>query len=114
MPRKRNPNGASLEKAITLYREFHGSEPEIINLTIDSRTIANPLIVIGKVIAVEYAPQRESTKKGQTYRHEWGDTGNRKLDTLHYFCTDSTGRQFYLVKGKPSAYPIFNERGVVG
>jgi hypothetical protein len=114
MPRKRNPNGASLEEAKDIYREFHNSEPEVIKLSIDSRTIPEPLIVIGKVIAVEYEPVGDSEREGQTYRHDWGDTGSRKVDTLHYFCTDTTRRAFYLIKGKPSAYPVFNERGVVG
>tara|TARA_Y100000310_G_scaffold100834_1_gene98725 strand:+ start:1186 stop:1536 length:351 start_codon:yes stop_codon:yes gene_type:complete len=116
MPRKRNPaNGVDLEEAKDIYRDFHKSEPEVIKLTIDSRTIPEPLIVIGKVVAVEYEPVGGSGRKGQTYRHDWGDTGSRKLDTLHYFCTDTTRRAFYLIKGNiDQKHPIFNERGVVG
>ena len=114
MPRKKNPATSSLETAKDIYREFHNSEPEVVNLQIDSRTIPDKLIVIGKEIAVEYEPVGDSERQGQTYRHDWGDTGGRKVDTLHYFCTDTTRRAFYLIKGKPSAYPVFNERGVVG
>ena len=113
MPRKKNP-ATSLEKATDLYREFHGGEPEISKLTLESRTIPDKLVVIGRLIAVEYEPTGGSSRKGDVYRHEWGDTGKRKVDTLHYFCTDESGREFYLIKGKPQSYPIFNERGVVG
>ena len=115
MPRKRNPNGASLEAAKDIYREFHHSEPEVIEMVVKSRTIPTPLIVIGKVIAVEYEPVGDSQREGETYRHDWGDTGGRKLETLHYFCTDTTRRGFYLIKGDiDQEHPIFNERGVVG
>jgi hypothetical protein len=113
MPRKRNP-GKSLEKAKEIYQEFHGGEPEVTELSIDSRTIPDTLIVIGKLIAVEYEPTGGSNRKGEVYRHEWGDTGGRKVDTLTYFCTDTTRHEFYLIKGKPQSYPVFNERGVVG
>ena len=113
MPRKRNP-GKSLEKAKEIYREFHGGEPEVTQISLTSRTIPDTLIVIGKVIAVEYEPMGGSNRKGEVYRHEWGDTGGRKVDTLHYFCTDTTRHEFYLIKGKPQSYPVFNERGVVG
>ena len=114
MPRKRNP-AQSLDAAKKIYREFHGGEPEVTKIKVQSLDIPNTLIVIGKVIAVEYEPTGGSSRKGEVYRHEWGDTGTRKLDTLHYFCTDTSRREFYLIKGEiEQSYPVFNERGVVG
>ena len=113
MPRKKNP-AQSLEAAKQIYREFHGGEPEISELSMDSRTIPNPLIVIGRLTAVEYEPIGGSKRKGDIYRHEWGDTGSRKLDTLTYLCTDESRRKFFLIEGKDQSYPVFNSRGIVG
>ena len=115
MPRKKNPSEQTLEEAKDVYQGFHHGEPEITQIKVESLTIPDTLIVIGKVVAIEYEPTGGSSRKGEVYRHEWGDTGKRKLDTLHYFCTDTTRREFYLIKGKiEQSYPVFNERGVVG
>ena len=114
MPRKKNPSPKTLEAAKAISREVHGTEPEETQITLDTRQIPDVLIAIGKVVAVEYEPIGTSGRKGDVYRHEWGDTGQRKVESLHYFCTDTTRRRFYLIKGKDSSYPVFNERGVVG
>lgn len=100
------------------YKSFHGELPgEQKRVQVSSRTMPSVLVVLGRCVAVEYEVEDDasSQRKGQVYRHKFGDTGGRMVDSEVYLATDASGRNFYLVNAKPGGrYPQFGARGIVG
>jgi len=113
LKRKLNDSGV-----YAAYREFHGTEPEAIHVSLESLTIPDTLVIIGEVEAIEYriaSSHSKYGKHGEVFRHEWGDTGHRRVKDIYYFCTDESRRRFYLIPANPqSGYPVLTRRGVVG
>jgi hypothetical protein len=101
-----------------VFKDFHGEDPQTIQkVRVQSRTMPEVLVVLGKCVAVEYEVEenQSSTRKGKTFRHEFGDTGGRMVNTMVYLATDKGRKQFYLVNAKVnSKYPVFTDRGIVG
>ena len=92
---------------------FHGQDPtDAVTLSIDT-TIPDELVVIGACVAVEYEPLG-GDKKGKLYRHEWGDTGSRKLSKRPYLCVDPNNRHRFFLVHSEGGFPVFTDRGIVG
>lgn len=104
----------SSRDAHDVFRMFHGVEPtEAVRVVMDTK-IPRELVVLGRALAVEYQPLT-GRKEGKAYRHEFGDTGARRLDTVVYLCTDKSRKRYYLVPENPTGrYPVTTERGIVG
>src|SRR3990167_2856505 len=110
-----NPKAARLQKAIAISREFHGAhEPEIIEVTLPYDEIPKELIVIGRLVALEYEACL-GQHAGKVFRHEIGDTGGRKVDTECYLCADVSRKGFWIIPANPGGkFPYFGERGIIG
>ena len=111
------PPISAIRRAAPVFKEFHGVQPtQAVKVRVRSRTMPEVLVVLGRCVAVEYEADSEgSTRKGKVYRHEFGDTGGRKVRTTIYLATDAGKRNFYLVNAEPERkYPVVNSRGIVG
>ncbi len=117
---RRNPT--SDPQATALYKKFHGADPTEA-ITLDVPEIPRNMVIVGRLLAFEYEVVadesnkggRNGKKRGQTYRHDVGDLGERKVDTVLYLCSDPSGKNFFIVRGKGgSTYPRLANRGVIG
>lgn len=104
-----NPVGGA-EK---LYQDFHGNPPaETVKVYYEPPT--QPLVKIGDLSEIKYRPTGPSSHVGTEFFHKSGDTGEQMLKTNLILCTDSKGKNIYLVKKSKSKYPVFTNRGIIG
>ena len=110
---KHNPKELTVLNKI--YKSFHGQDAqELLTVEIPYREIPKNLVTIGVVTAIEYTPVGSSNRKGEVYRHEFGDTGGRKrVKAPVFYCTDKSKKMFYLIPSK-KRHPYFSSRGVIG
>ena len=102
---RRNPNSGDL------FQKFHGAQPTTRQVEFNPPK-GKKLIKIGRAVSVVYEPESPSKLVGKQYEHKWGDTGDKMLKNRPLFCTDASGKNFFLINDK--ARPYFNERGVIG
>jgi hypothetical protein len=97
-----------------LYRSFHGYNPtRARRVTLPQPK--GPLLKIGRLTKLEYAPEGRTEHKTIMFYHVSGDTGSRKLKSNTILATDKDGKNFFLVKDDPrSKYPFFSDRGIIG
>ena len=100
-------------KASELYQAFHGTNPKVRKVRYVPPK--EPLVAIGIVSEISYRPYGSSRRKGQIYQHAMGDTGTKKLGPNSILCTDSRGKNFYIIKlDSGKKFPLFSERGIIG
>ena len=99
-------------KANNLYFAFHGANPKVRRVKYVAPK--EPLIKIGRLVSLEYIPERPSRKAGTRFSHEMGDTGVRMLSSNCVLCTDKEGRNLYIIKDKGGSRPKFESRGIIG
>lgn len=104
-PSRRNPTGGGL------FQKFHGANPTTRQVEFNPPK-GKKLIKIGRIVSVVYEPEPPSKLSGKQFEHKWGDTGDKMLPHRPLFCTDISGKNFFIVNDK--ARPYFNERGVIG
>ena len=89
--------GQEAKEASKLFKDFHGQPPqEAIQVEIDT-TIPKTLVIIGKIVAIEYEPLT-GKKRGKLYRHTFGDTGNRMVKATQFLCSDPEGKRFFIIR----------------
>jgi hypothetical protein len=102
-----------MPKATDLYKDFHGANPK--GRMVEYTSPVPPLIAIGELQDLVYTPYGSSMRKGTAFSHKSGDIGHKVLKTNLLLCTDSTGRNLFLVKKNPKGrYPVFSSRGILG
>ena len=101
---RRNPS--------SLYESFHGNPPARVRRV--SVNMPKRLVKIGRLLEVVYRPEAPSRRKGTAYRHEFGDDGRIVLPSNSILATNQSGTELYIIRDKPSKYPHFSSRGVIG
>ena len=94
----------------SLYQSFHGNSPKRIR-KVRFELPKGRLVKVGRLIAVEYLPENPSKRKGAILRHRFGDTGAGMLPEKPILCTDSKGRNLFILKDGAKTY--FSGRGII-
>ena len=95
---------------ISLYQSFHGNPPGRIR-KVKFAMPRGRLVKIGRLLSLDYAPENPSRHQGVRYTHRFGDTGEGMLPEKPILCTDSKGRNLFILKD--GAQTHFSERGII-
>ena len=94
-----------------LYQAFHGNPPartRRVHFDVPKRAIK-----IGRLIALQYAPEPPSRLAGRRFEHEFGDYGTLRFGKHKPILAVSPGGKQLLVLNELSDYK-FESRGIVG
>lgn len=120
--RRRNPNGLNatdkraLAEAERIAGEFHGEKGyrQVIELSERERQLPRFLVGLGTMPAIEYEPDRGSSRKDYVWRHESGDLGlGRETPGKPVLAVDPTTLRPVIVPMR-SSMKLNSQRGLVG
>jgi len=104
---------SGMRNPTNLYESFHGSPPKglrKVNLPVPPK--GSKLVMIGRLSALEYIPEKPSKLANTIYRHKLGDTGSMIMKEKPILATDAAGKNLFIIPDKSS--PKMTERGIVG
>ncbi len=96
-----------------LFQSFHGAPPANLR-QVQFVPPQGHLVKIGRLTEIRYTPEAPSQYEGTEFYHKSGDTGAKMLRSNCILCTDSTGKNLYIIKEKQGKYPYFSSRGIIG
>jgi len=98
---------------VSLYESFHGSPPKglrRVNLPVPPK--GTKLVMIGRLSALEYIPEKPSKLANTVYRHRMGDMGSMIMKKKPILASDAAGKNLYIIPD--GAKTRMTERGIIG